>query len=37
MTINKWILVLIIFEIILHLGEITFDMLQHIHFYGFNF
>jgi len=37
MTTNKWILLLIVLEIILHCGEIAFDMAQHIHFYGFDF
>lgn len=37
MQINKWIIGLITIEIILHLCEITFDVMQHMHFYGLNF
>ena len=37
MQINKWVLGLILLEIILHLCEITFDVMQHVHFYGFDF
>ena len=37
MSTNKWILLLIVVEIVLHIGEIAFDMAQHIHFYGFDF
>ena len=37
MTTNKWILLLIVLEIILHCGEIAFDMAQHIHFYDLIF